>query len=80
MKNYRYDMIGADIEYHVHGHPQKVMRELGYNFIKSEPVPAADCWWFRVDNEDEVPKPGFLDELPDDFKFSDEFHRKECVI
>ena len=71
IKNYRYDLICADLEYHVDKHPQVQMKELGFNVIRSEPVPIADCWWFRVDNEIPIP-PKYLRELPDTFRFSDE--------
>jgi hypothetical protein len=71
MKNYRYDMIGADLDYNIHEHPQAQMKKLGFKLIKSEPVPVADCWWFKVENEIEN-VPGYLDLMLDDFKFSDE--------
>lgn len=71
MENYLYDIIGANLDAGVTDHPQKVMRDLGYNFVKSEPVPIADCWWFRVTNHIE-PVPEFLHRMSDDFKFSDE--------
>lgn len=71
MKNYRYDIIGASLDYGVKEHPQIQMKNLGYKVIKSEPVPIADCWWFRVDNE--INKvPGYLYLMSNDFKFSDE--------
>lgn len=71
MKNLRYDVIGADIDYGVKLHPQNDMMRLGYNVIKSEPVPIGDCWWFRVENDIEN-RPGYLHDLKDDFLFSDE--------
>lgn len=70
MKNYRYDVIGAD-QSGVKEHPQKQMMNLGFNIIKAEPVIIADCWWFRVDNEIEN-VPEYLYLMRDDFKFSDE--------
>ena len=51
LKNYRYDVIGADIKCHIHEHPQKQMKNLGFTVIKAEPVPMADCWWFRVEDD-----------------------------
>lgn len=71
IKNYRYCLITADVDCGVSEHPQKVMKDLGFHVIKAEPVPIADCWWFRVDNEiKNVPK--YLKQLSDDMKFSDE--------
>lgn len=71
MKNYRYDIIGASLDYGINEHPQIQMKNLGYKVVKSEPVPIADCWWFRVDNEIEN-VPDYLYSMSDDFKFSDE--------
>lgn len=71
MKNYRYDLIGASVKYGVNKHPQQDMIDLGFNIIKSEPVPIADCWWFRVSNEIEYVPP-YITELSKDFMFSDE--------
>lgn len=76
MKNLRYDVISADLDYGVKMHPQTDMLRLGYNLIKSEPVMIADCWWFRVSNQISNPPP-YIDELPDDFKFSDEKRKIE---
>ena len=71
MKNYRYDMIGATYYYDIINHPQTQMKSLGYEVIKSEPVLAEDCWWFRVSNEIEN-VPEYLHLMSDDFKFTDE--------
>ena len=71
VKNYWYDLIGADLNYGINEHPQRQMRKLGFHFIKSEPVSIADCWWFRVDEEPNI-IPGYITRLGDDFKFSDE--------
>ena len=71
MKHYRYDVLTADIDCHIQKHPQEQMVLLGAKVLKSEPVPIADCWWFRV--EDEIsPLPEYLSELNDSFKFSNE--------
>ena len=51
MKNLMYNLITADLDYGVKLHPQIDMKQLGYEVIKSEPVPIGDCWWFRVKNE-----------------------------
>lgn len=75
MNNYRYDMIGADLDYGIKLHPQEDMMRLGYKLVKSEPVPIADCWWFRTENEIEN-TPGYLHKMRDSFKFSDE--KEEC--
>ena len=47
------------------------MKKLGYEVIKSEPVPIGDCWWFRVENKIKN-TPNYLYEMKHDFKFSDE--------
>lgn len=71
MKNYKYDLIGADIDCGIKEHPQVQMKKLGVKVIKSEPVPIADCWWFRTETEIN-PLPKYLREMSDNFKFSDE--------
>lgn len=71
MKHYRYDMISANLNAGVKEHPQIQMKNLGYKVVKSEPVPIADCWWFRVENEIEN-TPNYLYKMRDDFRFSDE--------
>ena len=50
MKNYRYYLPQA-FDMGIKEHPQIQMNKLGYNVIKSGPVPIGDCWWFRVENE-----------------------------
>ena len=54
---YRYDMITADMA-GAHGHPQKVVKELGLEIEYGEPVPIADCWMFRF-------KEPHTDDLPE---------------
>lgn len=51
MKSYRYDLIKAYLEFSIKEHPQKQMKNLGFNVIKAEPVPIADCWIFIVEND-----------------------------
>lgn len=70
-EHYRYDVIGADLDYGVNGHPQKVMKELGYNIVRSMPFPIADCWIFRVSNHVDPIEP-YLTRLDDNFEFFDE--------
>lgn len=71
MKHFKYDMIGAYVNGHIKMHPQKDMERLGFALAKSEPVPIADCWWFRCDKyPDEYPD--YIIQMRDDFKFSDE--------
>lgn len=71
IKNYRYDLIGAVLDYHINAHPQEQMKKLGFHVVKCEPFPIGDCWWFRVGNiVSDVP--GYLHEMKDTFKFSDE--------
>lgn len=55
IKNLGYDMIGAG-KSNIYNHPQKQMQKLGLHYIKCEPVPIADCWWFRIDNYEETMK------------------------
>ena len=64
-------MIGADLIYGVKSHPQDVMDRLGAKVVKCEAYPIGDCWVFRIENELPV-VPGYLHEMPDSFKFSDE--------
>lgn len=68
MKNYRYCLYTATIIEGVKEHPQEQMEKLGYKVIKAEPVPIADSWFFRVENEIEN-TPNYLFELGDDFAF-----------
>lgn len=76
MKHYRYDIIGAYLDYHIQERPQEQMKNLGLKVIKSEPFPIGDCWWFRTENELSN-LPGYLSKMPDDFKFSDEYHEQK---
>lgn len=76
MTNFRYDMIGASLS-GVNKHPQQDMKDLGFNVIKSECFSVGDCWWFRVDNENDISViPNYLDRR-DVFKFSDEYSHEE---
>lgn len=70
MKNYRYDIWTA-YEHGIKHHPQVQMNVLGYKVLKAEPVPIADCWWFRVENKIKN-TPNYLYPMRDDFRFSDE--------
>lgn len=70
IKHFRYDLWGAD-NAGVHEHPQAQMKKLGFHYVKCEPVPIADCWWFRCDEyPDEIPE--YIDIMNDDFRFSEE--------
>ena len=71
IKHFRYDVTSAGMFSDIHEHPQTQMRNLGFHWIKCEPVTVADCWWFRCD---EYPKklPEYIYKMKDDFKFSDE--------
>ncbi len=62
----KYDLIAA-YKIGKTEHPQKVMKELGYNILKSEPVPIADCIFYEVENIIE-PLPEYLEKS--NFKFS----------
>lgn len=66
---FRYDMIGADIDYGVSVHPQEQMERLGYELVRCEPVPIADCWIFEVIKDDSIDPPGYLDRLEGGFDF-----------
>lgn len=59
----RYDMSFACEKSGQHGHPQKVMEDLGIYYQWSTPQSIADQWWFW--NCDGVPAelPEFLSEL-----------------
>lgn len=60
-----YSVIGADLDYGVHAHPQDEMRRLGFKLLYSIPEPIADGWVFKVSGgPDEVP--GYLSELKPD--------------
>lgn len=76
MTNYCYDMIGAYYS-GVNKHPQQDMLDLGFNIVKCQCFPVGDCWYFRVDNEDEVANiPDYLGRH-DDYKFPDEKSKEE---
>lgn len=64
-------MLEANYYYGIDAHPQRQMQILGASIIKSEPCPVADSWFFRCDHKMQF-VPGFIHELSDDFKFSDE--------
>jgi len=72
MKNLRYDVIYAAIVDGVKLHPCDDMIKLGYRILKSEAVPVADCWWFRVESDIDS-RPDYIHVLSDGFKFSDEY-------
>ena len=73
MKNYNYDVIGADIDFHVAKHPIQDIKDLGFHIIKAEAFPIVDCWIFRVDNENEVVNiPAYIRPVSDNFKFTGE--------
>ena len=66
-----YDVIGASMHSNkaYREHPQKVMKDLGFKLIKSEPCMIADCWLFEVEDNN-IELPPFLEEW--NFKFNDE--------
>lgn len=70
MKNYRYDLISA-CHQGIEEHPQRQMKNLGFEVVKFECFSFADCWMFRTTNEIEN-IPVYLTKLDDDAKFSDE--------
>lgn len=71
MYNYRYDLIGADLDYNIKKHPQQDLIDRGYKWIKCEPCSIADCWFFRFENElNNCPQ--YLERISDKFTFSDE--------
>ena len=62
MKQLKYDMWSADVQYKVQGHPQEVMKNLGFKLINSVPQSIADCWWFTVEDFD-FELPPYLSEI-----------------
>ena len=78
MKNYRYDIISADLDFGIKKHPQQQMKELGFEVLKSEPVPIGDCWWFRVEDS-QIDIPEYLTPMSDDFRFSDEADKPRVI-
>ena len=70
MFNYRYCLISA-FESGVKLHPLDQLKALEIHAIKAEPVPIADCWWFRTENKIDV-LPKYIFEMKETFKFSDE--------
>ena len=66
-KQLRYDCWEADMN-GVHGHPQKVMKELGYKVIACVPQSIAEQWWFTVEEFIE-PLPCYLSKMKYDFNY-----------
>jgi len=52
----------------IYEHPQKVMKQLGYNLIQSVPQSIGDCWWFTVEELIE-PLPLYLSIMQYDFEY-----------
>lgn len=71
LKNYKYDIMAAGLVYGIEVHPQLQIENLGFHIVKAEPCPIADSWFFRTDSFVQN-IPNYVEELPDDFKFSDE--------
>lgn len=71
-KQLRYDLRGAS-EAGVKGHPQKVMKELGYKVIDCVPQSVSDSWWFTVEEFIE-PLPCYLTKMEYNFDY---WHGKE---
>lgn len=61
MVDVRYDVLGAMFS-NVVLHPQDDMKQLGFTVVRSEPVPIADCWIFRVEDYD-FPIPDYIKEI-----------------
>ena len=78
MYHYRYDVISADIDYHISKHPQQDLKDRGYKWTKSEPFPIADCWIFRFEKE-LIDPPKYLTRISDAFSFSDEKHNSNKI-
>ncbi len=71
MKQFRFDCMGNDpIFLHRErkpeeiGHPEEVMRNLGFHVIQGVPQPICDSWFFLCDKyPDEYPE--YIDEIKD---------------
>ena len=62
MIDYRYDLIKADIDYHIKEHPQTDLIKKGLKWERCEPCPIADCWFFEFKKEIINPPP-YLEKL-----------------
>lgn len=62
MIDYRYDLIKADIDYHIKEHPQIDLTKKGLKWERCEPCPIADCWFFEFKKEIINPPP-YLEKL-----------------
>ena len=75
IKTVCYNVISAWYDYNTDKHPQADMIELGYKLLKSEPCSVADCWFFRVDDENVKSVPKYIADC--NWIFSDERPREE---
>ena len=76
-KQLHYDIWTADLKCGIHEHPQKQMKNLGYNVIGSVPQSIADCWWFTVE-EFIKPLPPYLSKMSYNFDYWHGGCWKEC--
>lgn len=59
MKFLRYDVIGSSYA-GIDEHPQTQMKNLGFKLIHSVPQSIADCWWFCVEDYDNIELPNYI--------------------
>ena len=72
MKQLYYDMIGC-WEAGASGHPQQVMKDLGFQVIHAVPQTLGNCWWFTVEDYD-FELPPYIKE----FSYPLNYWRDEC--
>lgn len=66
-KQVRFDMYSA-YNMGVSGHPQQVMKDLGYTVLAGVAQSICDQWWFTVDKIIE-PLPPYLSEMEYDYDY-----------
>ena len=76
-KQLKYDVMMAGLMCGVNKHPQKQMKELGYNVIGSVPQTISDSWWFTVEEYIE-PLPKYLSKFEYNFNYWHNDCYKDC--
>ena len=62
LRYYRYDIIGADVDYGIKMRPKDDMKRMGFDVRKSEASSFGECWFFMVTGGPDV-IPGYLHEI-----------------